>query len=430
MSDLFSEGFEPQSMQDWRRAIESGLSHGETYDSLIWRPERRLTVEPALTARPEGHLSEPIFDTAGKPVICDNLRHLLANDIPEALQLAHQMGASGVELSADQFLGLDFVTATASGFGLTMFVRCESIHEWKAVLAAWQRPGFEQMAGSVHLLFDPFPLAASPQRRAAPSSPIDESRTGLDNLVESSVAFRKVCAGTLWAVDTGSPVLRTAGSVTRTTYVLCALSSLYQSLTRSGADLSGADALARVVWPIGDLVIVEVAAIRALRIMVPQMLKSITKGTLSPASVPFYATNRIATGAASEAKIDFPGRLVAATIQAAVGLITGCESVTLNLDETANEHSERDARRWLRNILLILEHEGRVVTTADPIAGSYSIEALTDQIALKSWASFLEIEAAGGIETDSGWRVLEAECDADAAWLLSEHHDHSLRGGR
>lgn len=54
-------------------------------------------------------------------------------------------------------------------------------------------------------------------------------------------------------------------------------------------------------------------------------------------------------------------------------------------------------RRVARNTQHILNEESHMGAVADPSAGSWYVESLTDQIAVKAWAQFQEIEAEGGM---------------------------------
>jgi methylmalonyl-CoA mutase len=55
------------------------------------------------------------------------------------------------------------------------------------------------------------------------------------------------------------------------------------------------------------------------------------------------------------------------------------------------------ARRQARNAQLVLMEEAHVGAVADPAAGAWFVEALSDQIARAGWATFQAIEAEGGI---------------------------------
>ncbi|MGE8204449.1 methylmalonyl-CoA mutase family protein [Heyndrickxia sp. NPDC080065] len=73
-------------------------------------------------------------------------------------------------------------------------------------------------------------------------------------------------------------------------------------------------------------------------------------------------------------------------------------------DETYQETNEFSAR-ISRNIQLLLREEAHINKVCDPAGGSYYIETLTNELALKSWKLFKEIDAKGGILNvlESGW---------------------------
>ncbi|MBD9641985.1 methylmalonyl-CoA mutase, partial [Ensifer sp. ENS07] len=53
--------------------------------------------------------------------------------------------------------------------------------------------------------------------------------------------------------------------------------------------------------------------------------------------------------------------------------------------------------RIARNTQLILQHETGVTKVVDPLAGSYYVESLTNELAEKAWALIEEVEAMGGM---------------------------------
>lgn len=81
-------------------------------------------------------------------------------------------------------------------------------------------------------------------------------------------------------------------------------------------------------------------------------------------------------------------------MSAAIG---GCDSMTvLPFDQHFREPDEF-SERIARNQQLILSEEAHLDKVADPAAGSYYIEKLTDDIARKAWELFQDIETEGGL---------------------------------
>ncbi|PFG15854.1 heterodimeric methylmalonyl-CoA mutase small subunit [Propionicimonas paludicola] len=83
-----------------------------------------------------------------------------------------------------------------------------------------------------------------------------------------------------------------------------------------------------------------------------------------------------------------------ATFAAAVG---GAEIVTTLPFDTAWGLPNEVSRRLARNTQLVAAEESNIGRVADPAGGSWYVEQLTDQLANKAWATFVEIEAAGGM---------------------------------
>jgi methylmalonyl-CoA mutase len=89
--------------------------------------------------------------------------------------------------------------------------------------------------------------------------------------------------------------------------------------------------------------------------------------------------------------------MLRATSSAMSAVIGGCDALTVRpydeLISQPNDFSERIAR----NVSSIIAHESYINQVADPAAGSYYIEKLSQELAESAWELFLEIENNGGI---------------------------------
>jgi methylmalonyl-CoA mutase len=89
--------------------------------------------------------------------------------------------------------------------------------------------------------------------------------------------------------------------------------------------------------------------------------------------------------------------IVRTCLEALAGVLGGTQSLHTNaLDEAIALPTEFSAR-IARNTQLILQEESNVTHTADPLAGSHYVEALTDELAQKAWAIIQEVEGMGGM---------------------------------
>ena len=87
-------------------------------------------------------------------------------------------------------------------------------------------------------------------------------------------------------------------------------------------------------------------------------------------------------------------RATLACFSAGVG---GADAITVAPFDAAIGQPDRLARRVARNVHALLVEESHVARVIDPAGGSWYVEDLTGQLAVKAWAWFQEIERAGGL---------------------------------
>ncbi|MBR0551678.1 methylmalonyl-CoA mutase [Stakelama marina] len=89
--------------------------------------------------------------------------------------------------------------------------------------------------------------------------------------------------------------------------------------------------------------------------------------------------------------------VIRTTIEAMAATFGGTQSLHTNaLDEAVALPTDFSAR-IARNTQLILQEETGMTNVADPLGGSYYVEALTKELADKAWALIEEVESAGGM---------------------------------
>ncbi len=117
--------------------------------------------------------------------------------------------------------------------------------------------------------------------------------------------------------------------------------------------------------------------------------------------------------------------IVRVAYQALAAVLGGTQSLHTNsLDETLALPTEKAARIALRT-QQVLAYETGVANVIDPLAGSYFVETLTDEIESEAEEIFREIDAVGGVVPgiESGWfqrRIAES----------AERHQGEMEAGR
>jgi methylmalonyl-CoA mutase len=106
--------------------------------------------------------------------------------------------------------------------------------------------------------------------------------------------------------------------------------------------------------------------------------------------------------------------VVRTTIEAMAAVFGGTQSLHTNALDEAIALPTEFSSRIARNTQLIIQEETHVTNVIDPWAGSYLMEALTQQMADQAWAIIAEVDAMGGMTraVESGWAKLKIEASA------------------
>jgi methylmalonyl-CoA mutase len=88
--------------------------------------------------------------------------------------------------------------------------------------------------------------------------------------------------------------------------------------------------------------------------------------------------------------------ILRATTEAMSAVLGGADSITVAPFDECYKTPDEASRRLARNTQIILKREALPSRVADPGAGSYYLEVITDFIAREGWKSMQRIEAVGG----------------------------------
>lgn len=139
----------------------------------------------------------------------------------------------------------------------------------------------------------------------------------------------------------------------------------------------------------------EVAKFRAARRMWAKMMKQLG-ATDDKAMMLRFHTQTGGSTLTAQQPLNNVSRVTLQTLAAVLG---GTQSLHTNgYDEALSLPTEEAARIALRTQQIVAFESG-VVDTVDPLAGSYFIESLTDEIEAKAWALIDKIDAMGGSVT-------------------------------
>ena len=137
----------------------------------------------------------------------------------------------------------------------------------------------------------------------------------------------------------------------------------------------------------------EVAKYRAARRMWARLMRDVIGARSEKAQMMRFHTQTAGSTLTAQQPLN---NVVRTTVQAMAAVLGGTQSLHTNsYDEALGLPTEESATIALRT-QQILAHESGMTDTVDPLAGSYFIEALTDEIEEKATELFDRVEALGG----------------------------------
>ncbi len=118
--------------------------------------------------------------------------------------------------------------------------------------------------------------------------------------------------------------------------------------------------------------------------------------------------------------------IVRTTVEALAGVLGGTQSLHTNSYDEALALPTEDAVTIALRTQQVIAHETGVTNTVDPLAGSYFLESLTDQMEERCYAYFAKIDELGGMVAATKLNYPQREI-ADAAFALQQEIDAAER---
>ena len=146
-------------------------------------------------------------------------------------------------------------------------------------------------------------------------------------------------------------------------------------------------------FAIGTDFFMEIAKLRAARTLWYKIMKDF--GAKNEKSM--ILRTHCQTSGVSLTEKDPYNNIIRTSYEALSAILGGTQSLHTNSFDEAIALPTDESARIARNTQLILQNETGVTNTVDPLAGSYFIESLTDELSKKAWEVIEEIESLGGM---------------------------------
>ncbi len=404
--DALFDDFSRVSTDDWMAKIRDDLRGTDPESVLVWESIEGVTLQAVYRADDRDALPHmrhvPLADPTASPANRWRIRQDVAHSDLGAAQHRVQQALDGgaTDLGIDLCLEGDLVHGVPihrqrdldvllQDVDLTTTpIHCAggpaALPLWAMLCNVAAERGIARSALSGSTDFDPMAALARHQM------------SGADRAFDAAAeAFR--FAADLPSVRPLSVDLRPyhaagASAVQELALALGACTELLVRLQEHGvAPQQVADAMQWVV-PVGTSFFIGMAKLRALRLLIPQVLAPF--GVETAPTAPFI---QAVTSRREATTYDPHVNLLRGTTAAAAAVIGGCDVLTVRPFTAAAEPPNDFAQRMARNTQLILREEAHLDKVADPAAGAYYIEAVTDALARAAWSQFQDLERAGGL---------------------------------
>jgi methylmalonyl-CoA mutase len=160
-------------------------------------------------------------------------------------------------------------------------------------------------------------------------------------------------------------------------------------------------------FAIGTSYFPELARLRAARRLWATLLHAYGVPAAGAATLPIHAT----TSTWTQTTLDPHTNLLRHTTEAMSAVLGGADSIQVAAFDCLYQAPNEFSARLARNLPVILKDEAHLDWVADPAAGSYFLETLTDELARTAWVEFQALEAQGGM-LQARARALEAVSQA------------------
>lgn len=373
---LFS-GFPAVDHAQWKSKVLDELK-GADYSKVVWKTPDGFEMEPWYnhhTAAPAPAV--PFRRSTNRWRICQQIAVSRLLDDPALLSDAVSGGADAIELHFDETpesIELERLLEVLKSIDLSRIALYFSgnIGEPTPLLEALATlPGFASNSGAV--LFDA--LANPDADLPLPSA----EKTGSE--------FRTITVDTVRFHHDGATVAQELA------FALAGLSDCLDRMTDAGVDAAKAASAIEIVVACGTSHLPELAKLRALRSIWPQLLGAwgVPAETMPEPRLFVRASSR------SFSVLDPYTNILRLSTEALSAILGGCDTLQVTPFDPTGSLSPEFSDRIARNIQLLFREESTLDHVVDPAAGSYYIETLTSKLGREAWRIFVKIQAEGGL---------------------------------
>lgn len=399
------EKFPPVTTREWMDKIHSDLKGADFNDKLVWKTNEGFAVMPFYRMEDVENLLYADTLPGEYPYLRGSKIHnnnwfvrqnIEVSDYSEANRKALSILMKGIDSLG--FIITDPETVSKSNFDILLKdihpevieinVLCngkaKEILEYLSKIAAERGLDPKDIRGAVEV--DPISRLMLNGRICVST---DDGFNYLAELTENASGMPE-----LRTIHLNASHFRNAGSdiVQELAFGLSLASEYLTQLTDRGLTASFAASKIRFSFGTGSDYFSEIAKLRAARLLWATVQKGFNLSDTDSVKMEVHCV----TSEWNKTVYDPFVNMLRTQTEAMSAILGGTDSLTVEPFDTAFRKPDEFSERIARNQQLILKEEAYFDKVADPAAGSYYIENLTNLIAENAWKLFVEIEEHGG----------------------------------
>ncbi len=439
--NLFKE-FPPVSTADWQAKIEADLKGKDFEKTLVWRTNEGFNVRPYY--REEDLESLKYLNTLpGQfPYVRGTKESgnewLIRQDIDvscfsdankKALELLNKgINSLGFIIKGDEDLTMSDLEKLLNGIDLNAcevnISRCHHKPVSYSLLAQYIKKNYgENSTVKASVKVDPI-------GRMVRKGSLDMSEfEGLKKLIEETETlgnFRVVSVNGKFLRDSGASIVQELG------FSLAIGAEYMTQLTEMGVEAYDAASKIKFNFGVGANYFMEIAKLRAARLLWAKIVEAYKptckcgddcdcEGECKDGicnccgAMTIHSENTIWNKTVYDPYVN----MLRTQTEAMSAVLGGTDSLTVLPFNAIYERPTDFSERIARNQQLLLKEESHFDKIADPAAGSYYIENLTNNIADLAWKLFLDVQEKGGFIAAFKEGFVQSQIEATAAKLDS-----------
>jgi methylmalonyl-CoA mutase len=377
-TDKLLQDFPAVSTESWEEAIHKDLKGADYSRKLIWQTEEGLAVKPYYRAEDIAGL-EYLDAAPGEFPYARSARSTGVWSIREEIdaldpEMANQAALCSVAAGAEEIAFLKVAVKNASDLAMTL----ANLNE---IPVHFEDAGEPLICLLIERLID----KPRPARISTGCNPLANLEFAADVVAAAPPLFVPFNLHGEEFEESGGTAVEEVG------FALAAGVDFLAEMQSRNIEIDRAAASITFSFAIGGSFFFQIVKLRAFRMLWARVVESFG-GTRESAKARIHAR----TSRWNETIYDPHVNILRATTEAMSAVFGSADSISVAPFDECYKMPDEASRRLARNTQIILKQEALLSRVADPGAGSYCLEAITDFIAREGWKMMQGIESAGG----------------------------------